>query len=67
LTEDNKKQFFIPKGFAHGFIALEDSIFSYKCTNYYNKASERGLIWNDSTINIEWPKIEIDPIISDKD
>ena len=67
LTGTNKLQFFIPTGFAHGFLALEDTIFSYKCTNYYDKNSECGIIWNDPTIAIEWPKLDIDYIISDKD
>ena len=57
--------FYIPAGFAHGFAALEDSIFSYKCTNYYNKASESGLLWNDPELAIDWG-IE-NPNISEKD
>lgn len=56
---------FIPEGFAHGFVALEDSIFSYKCTNVYNKASETGIIWNDPDLNINWGVT--DPIVSEKD
>lgn len=56
---------YIPEGFAHGFAALEDSIFSYKCTNNYNKASEGGIIWNDSDLNIDWC-IE-HPNVSEKD
>jgi dTDP-4-dehydrorhamnose 3,5-epimerase len=56
---------YIPTGFAHGFLALEDSIFSYKCTAGYNKASEGGIIWNDPTLNIEWPISE--PNVSEKD
>lgn len=56
---------YIPAGFAHGFAAIEDSIFSYKCTNNYNKASERGIIWNDKDLNIDW-KIE-HPNVSEKD
>lgn len=56
---------YIPEGFAHGFVALEDSIFSYKCTNGYHKASESGLIWNDPDLNIDWG-IK-DPIVSAKD
>ncbi len=66
LNEDNKHQFWIPSGFAHGFLSLADeTIFSYKCTNYYNKESELGLLWNDKDINIQW---NIDnPIISEKD
>lgn len=56
---------YIPEGFAHGFAALEDSIFSYKCTNNYNKASEGGIIWNDVDLNIDW---EIEhPNVSEKD
>jgi dTDP-4-dehydrorhamnose 3,5-epimerase len=66
LTGENKKQAYIPPGFAHGFLTLEDdTIFSYKCTNYYNKESEGGLMWNDSDLNIDWG---IDnPILSEKD
>ena len=56
----------IPPGFAHGFASLEDdTIFFYKCTNYYNKESEGCISWNDSSLNIDW-KIS-NPIISDKD
>lgn len=55
----------IPPGFAHGFVALEDSIFSYKCTNVYNKAAEGGIIWNDPDLSIDWG---IDnPNVSEKD
>lgn len=55
----------IPKGFAHGFLALEDTVFSYKCSNYYNKSSEDGILWNDTELNIDW---QIDqPIVSEKD
>lgn len=56
---------YIPEGFAHGFAAIEDSIFSYKCTNNYNKASEGGIIWNDSDLNIDFG-IE-NPHVSEKD
>ncbi len=55
----------VPPGFAHGFAALEDSIFFYKCSQHYNKASETGLIWNDPELNIDWQVS--DPIISEKD
>lgn len=66
LSEQNKTQFYIPEGFAHGFATLEDdTIFSYKCTDVYNKDSEGSIIWNDKDLNIDW-KIK-DPIISDKD
>ncbi|MCK8490758.1 MULTISPECIES: dTDP-4-dehydrorhamnose 3,5-epimerase [Spirosoma] len=56
---------YIPEGFGHGFVALEDSIFSYKCTNVYNKASEAGVIWNDPDLNINWGVSN--PIVSEKD
>lgn len=66
LTEENMLQFWIPPGFAHGFATLKDNtIFEYKCTNFYNKASEGGIIWNDPELNINWG-IE-NPIVSDKD
>ena len=66
LSEENKNQFWIPSGFAHGFLSLADeTIFSYKCTNLYNKESESGLLWNDKDINIKW-NIE-NPIVSEKD
>lgn len=71
LSAENKKQFWIPAGFAHGFVALEnDTIFSYKCTNVYNKEAESGLLWNDKKIGIDWQlkKNGIDePILSEKD
>ena len=56
---------YIPQGFAHGFVALEDSVFSYKCTNVYNKTAESGILWNDSDLNIDWG-VEA-PLVSDKD
>lgn len=62
------KQLFIPKGFAHGFIVLEeDTVFAYKCDNYYNKASERGIIYNDKDLNIDWKLDCKDFVLSDKD
>jgi dTDP-4-dehydrorhamnose 3,5-epimerase len=55
LSSENKKQLFIPRGFAHGFVVLSDTaLFSYKCDNYYNKSSESGIIYNDPTLNIDW-------------
>jgi len=68
LTEDNKKQLFVPRGFAHGFVVLSDTaIFSYKCDNYYNKEAEGGIMYNDTTLNIDW-KLPIEAlIISEKD
>lgn len=66
LNETNKTMIYIPPGFAHGFVTLqENTIFNYKCTNNYNKASEGGITWDDPTLNIDW-QVEI-PILSDKD
>ncbi|MFP4844578.1 dTDP-4-dehydrorhamnose 3,5-epimerase [Winogradskyella sp. PE311] len=68
LSEENKIQVFVPRGFAHGFLVLEDhSIFSYKCDNYYNKDAESGIIFNDRDLNIDWYYPKEDLIISDKD
>ena len=68
LTGDNKKQMFIPRGFAHGFVVLEDeTLFSYKCDNLYCKESERGLMFNDPALKIEWPEIDVEIKLSDKD
>ena len=66
LSEQNNKSFFIPKGFAHGFLSLEDNtVFNYKCSDYYNKESEGSLLWNDEDLKIDW---QIDnPLISEKD
>ncbi len=59
LTAENKKQFWIPEGFAHGFLTLEDNtLFSYKCTNVYSPDHDRGVKWSDSEIGIDWPQIE---------
>lgn len=59
LTEENKKQFLIPKGFAHGFLVLSDTAeFCYKCDDFYHANDEGGLAWNDPEIGIEWPKLE---------
>jgi dTDP-4-dehydrorhamnose 3,5-epimerase len=66
LSGANKKQLFIPEGFAHGFLVLENNtIFSYKCTHYYNRSAEQAILWNDKNLNIDW-KIN-NPIISEKD
>ncbi len=66
LTEENKTMFYIPPGFAHGFLTLRDNtIFSYKCTNVYNKASEGCVLWNDADLNINWNISN--PILSEKD
>ncbi len=59
LTEDNFKQFYIPEGFAHGFVVLSDiAVFCYKCTDFYHPGDEGGLAWNDPEIGIEWPQVK---------
>ena len=66
LSEENKTIFWLPAGFAHGFVALvDDTIFSYKCTNFYNRQSEETLLWCDEDLQIDW-RIK-SPIVSDKD
>lgn len=68
LSEENKKQLFVPRGFAHGYIVLSDTaVFNYKCDNIYNKASENGIIYNDSDLNINWGLDSEQFIISEKD
>jgi len=68
LSESNRLMFWIPAGFAHGFLALEDDTeLQYKCTAEYNAASDGGLRWNDPDIAIAWPDIGIAPIVSAKD
>ncbi|RBP34678.1 dTDP-4-dehydrorhamnose 3,5-epimerase [Oceanihabitans sediminis] len=68
LSEDNKKQVYVPRGFAHGFVVLSDTaIFSYKCDNYYNKESEGGIIYNDPTLNIDWQLPNNELVVSEKD
>ena len=69
LSEENKKQFYIPEGFAHGFLVLSDTAeFAYKCTNYYHPEDEGGILWNDPDIGISWPLEGIaDLTLSEKD
>ncbi len=68
LSGENQTQFFVPRGFAHGFLVLsETATFFYKCDNFYNKDSEGGLIYNDETINIDWQFPTNDLLISEKD
>ena len=68
LSEDNKRQLFIPRGFAHGFVVLSDeAIFQYKCDNYYAPDYEGGVLWNDSALGIDWQIPMEDIILSDKD
>ena len=68
LSEDNKKQLFVPRGFAHGFIVLsETAVFSYKCDNFYNSASEQGLRYDDPSLGINWRLPTKEFIVSEKD
>jgi dTDP-4-dehydrorhamnose 3,5-epimerase len=68
LDDKEYKQLFIPRGFAHGFLVLEqDTIFSYKCDNYYNTSSEGGIVYNDKTLNINWGLPYNQIILSEKD
>ncbi len=68
LSFENKKQLLVPQGFAHGFSVLSDKAsVLYKCDNYYNKASERGIIWNDKQLNIDWQIPDKDINVSEKD
>lgn len=68
LSGENNKQLFVPRGFAHGFSVLEDqTIFSYKCDNYYNKESEGGIIYNDAELNIDWKLSSKEILLSEKD
>lgn len=66
LNEKNKQMLYIPEGFAHGFVTLEDqTLFSYKCSNFYNKDAENTIIWNDPDLKIDWQVKQ--PILSEKD
>lgn len=68
LTDQNKLQLYIPRGFGHGFSVLSDvAVFAYKCDNFYNKESEGGLLWNDEYLNIDWQLPLADVILSEKD
>ncbi|RNF48812.1 dTDP-4-dehydrorhamnose 3,5-epimerase [Marinomonas hwangdonensis] len=67
LSEENKRQFWVPPGLAHGFVVLSDvADFEYKCTDYYDPSDEGCLMWNDPTVDIDWPE-GIEPILSAKD
>ncbi len=68
LSDDNKKMFYIPEGFAHGFCVLSDeAVFNYKCTNLYHPEYDGGLRYNDPDIGVEWPEIEEGYLLSEKD
>ncbi len=67
LNGEERKQMYIPPGFAHGFCVLSDTaFFSYKCTDYYSPQTEGGILWNDSDIGIDWPLTD-QPVLSDRD
>ncbi len=68
LSDQNKQQLWIPPGFAHGFLALTEHVeIIYKVTDYWNKSSERSIRWDDPSLSIDWPKIDSDFLISEKD
>ena len=68
LSAENKKMLYIPAGFAHGYCALKDGTeFMYKCSALYSPSHERGLIWNDPDLEISWPKLDVEYILSEKD
>jgi len=68
LSSEKQNQLYIPEGFAHGFLVMsETAVFAYKCTEFYYPEDEGGIIWNDPGINIRWPDLGMDYIISDKD
>ena len=68
LSEENRKQLYIPEGFAHGFLVLsENAEFCYKCTDFYHPGDEGGIAWNDPTLGIQWPEIEGEYQLSEKD
>jgi dTDP-4-dehydrorhamnose 3,5-epimerase len=68
LSAENQRQFFVPRGFAHGFQVITDTaLFFYKCDNFYNKESEGGIRFDDPSIGIRWEKLDLDAIVSEKD
>lgn len=68
LSDENKKQFYVPKGFAHGFLVLSDEAeFCYKCTDYYDPTAEGGIPYSDPTVNVEWPDCGCEYLLSEKD
>jgi dTDP-4-dehydrorhamnose 3,5-epimerase len=68
LSAERHNMFYIPEGFAHGFLVLSESaVFSYKCTDFYYPEDEGGIIWNDSVIGVEWPDLGMNYILSEKD
>jgi dTDP-4-dehydrorhamnose 3,5-epimerase len=68
LSGETQNQFYIPPGFAHGFLALSDvAVFAYKCTEFYHPEDEGGIVWNDPALGVRWPDLGMEYILSDKD
>jgi len=68
LSGEKQNQFYIPAGFAHGFLVLSDTaVFAYKCTDFYYPEDEGGIVWNDPVIGIKWPELGMDYLLSEKD
>lgn len=68
LSGENKRQFYVPEGFAHGFLVLEDeTVFAYKCTDYYAPEYDSGILWSDPDIGIDWPLDGVEVLLSEKD
>jgi dTDP-4-dehydrorhamnose 3,5-epimerase len=68
LSAENKKQFYVPEGFAHGFLVLSEAAeFVYKCTRFYDPNDEGGLAWDDPSVGIKWPMVQLDILLSEKD
>jgi dTDP-4-dehydrorhamnose 3,5-epimerase len=68
LSAENKKQLWVPPGFAHGFLVLSETAeFLYKTTDYWHASSEKCIVWNDSDLNIQWPDIGMEPMLNPKD
>lgn len=68
LSSENKRQLYVPEGFAHGFLVLSgEAEFTYKCTDFYDPAHEGGIVWDDADIGIEWPVLDVPYALSDKD
>lgn len=68
LSDENKRQFYVPRGFAHGFLVLsEEAEFVYKCDDFYHPEDEGGVMWNDPDIGIEWPTLDTEILLSEKD
>jgi dTDP-4-dehydrorhamnose 3,5-epimerase len=68
LSGEQQNQFYIPRGFAHGFLAISDvAVFAYKCDEFYHPEDEGGIIWNDSAVGIRWPDLGMEYLLSDRD